>query len=117
MCVYIYTQFDHYFVVIHQHGYKLNLEEITIVNLLIHIQEYLIIIITVILLFYITSAVKVNALTQIPFNSTNIINAARIFCLTCGPTSIWRTGDAQCCQLNNSADPFSNFFSLQINFC
>ncbi len=33
------------------------------------------------------SAVKVNALlTQIPFNGTNCINAALIFCLTSGPS-------------------------------
>ncbi len=29
---------------------------------------------------------KVNALTQIPFNGTNFINAVCIFCLTHGPT-------------------------------
>ncbi len=43
------------------------------------------------------------------FNGTNFINAARIFCLTRGPTRSWRNGDAQCCQLSNIADPFSNF--------
>ncbi len=41
------------------------------------------------------------------------IDAARIFCLTRGPTRSWSNGDAQCCQLSNIADPFSDFFSLQ----
>ncbi len=47
------------------------------------------------------------------FNGTNFINAARTCCLTCGPTRSWRNGDAQCCQLSNIADPFSEFFSLK----
>ncbi len=67
--------------------------------------------------FIYISAVKVNALTQINFNSTNCfkraINAARIFCLTRGSTHSWRNGDAQCCQLSNSADPFSDFFPFK----
>ncbi len=42
-----------------------------------------------------------------------MINAAHIFCLTHGTTRSWRNGDAQCCQLSNSADRFSDFFSLQ----
>ncbi len=36
-----------------------------------------------------------------------------IFCLTRGPTRSWRNGYAQCCQLSNIADPFSNFFPLK----
>ncbi len=36
-----------------------------------------------------------------------------VFCLTRGPTRSWRNGDAQCCQLNNISDPFSNFFSFK----
>ncbi len=48
---------------------------------------------TVYIYIYI-SAVKVNALTQIHFNGTNFINAARIFCLTRGLTRSWRNGDA-----------------------
>ncbi len=62
------------------------------------------------------SAVKVNALTQIPFNGTNfinVINAAPIFSLTRGPTCSWRNGDAQICQLSNIADPFSVSFPLK----
>ncbi len=58
-------------------------------------------------------AVKVNALTQIYFNGTNFINAARIFCLTHGPSRSWRNGDAQCCQLSSIADPFSYFFPFE----
>ncbi len=54
-----------------------------------------------------------KALTQIHFNSTHFTNIARIFCLTHGLTCSWRNGDAQCCQLSNITDPFSNFFSLQ----
>ncbi len=55
------------------------------------------------------SAVKVNnALTQINFNGTNFINAR----LTWANRS-WRNGDAQCCQLSNIADPFSNFFPFK----
>ncbi len=38
-----------------------------------------------------------------------VINTACIF-LTRGPTCSWRNGDAQCCQLSNIADPFSDFF-------
>ncbi len=41
-----------------------------------------------------------NALTLIHFNGSNCINAARIFCLTHGPTRSWRNGDAQCGQLS-----------------
>ncbi len=44
------------------------------------------------------------------FCTLRYINAACIFCLTCGPTHGWRNGDAQCCQLSNIADPFSDFF-------
>ncbi len=36
-----------------------------------------------------------------------------IFCLTRGLTRSWRNGDAQCCQLSNIADPFSNFFPFK----
>ncbi len=35
------------------------------------------------------------------------------FCLTHGTTRSWRNADAQCCQLSNIADTFSNFFSLK----
>ncbi len=59
-------------------------------------------------------AVKVNALMQIYFNATNFINAARIFCLTHGPSRSWRNGDAQSCQLSSIADPFSYFFPFEI---
>ncbi len=38
------------------------------------------------------------------------INAARISGLTRGPTRSWRNGDAQCWQLSNIADPFSDLF-------
>ncbi len=44
------------------------------------------------------------------FCTLRYINTACIFCLTCGPTHGWRNGDAQCCQLSNIADPFSDFF-------
>ncbi len=54
-----------------------------------------------------------NALTQICANSTNCINAACIFCLIRGLAHSWRNGEAQCCQLNNFADPFSNFFPFK----
>ncbi len=37
----------------------------------------------------------------------------RIFCLTRGPTRSWRNGDAQCCQVSNIADPFSDFFPFK----
>ncbi len=37
----------------------------------------------------------------------------RIFCLTRGPTRSWSNGDAQCCQLSNIADPFSDFFPFK----
>ncbi len=33
-----------------------------------------------------------------------------IFYLTHGQTRSWRNGDAQCCQLSNIADTFSDFF-------
>ncbi len=62
------------------------------------------------------SAVKVSALSQITFNGTHFINTRltqRIFCLTRGPTRSCRNGDAQCCKLSNSADPFSNFFPFK----
>ncbi len=36
-----------------------------------------------------------------------------IFCLTRGRTRSWRNGNAKCCQLNNIADTFSDFFSLK----
>ncbi len=52
-------------------------------------------------------------LTQIHFNGTNYINAACIFCLTRGLACSWGNGDAQCCQLSNSADPFINFFPFK----
>ncbi len=42
-----------------------------------------------------------------------MINAAHIFCLTCGSTRSWRNGDAQCFQLSNIADPFSDFFPFR----
>ncbi len=42
-----------------------------------------------------------------------MIKAAHIFCLTHGLTRSWRNGDAQCCQLSNIADTFSNFFPPQ----
>ncbi len=51
-------------------------------------------------------------LTQIHFNGSNFFNA-RIFCLTRGLTRSWRNGDAQCCQLSNIADPFSDFFPFK----
>ncbi len=41
------------------------------------------------------------------------INAARIFCLTSGPTRSWRNGAAQCYQLSNISDPFRNFFPFK----
>ncbi len=58
-----------------------------------------------------TRAVKVN--TQIHFNGTHFIRARLtvcIFCLTRILARIWRNEDAQCCQLSDFADPFSNFF-------
>ncbi len=36
-----------------------------------------------------------------------------VFCLTRGPTHSWRNGDAQCCQLSNTADPFSDLFPFK----
>ncbi len=33
--------------------------------------------------------------------------------MTRGSTRSWRNGDAQCCQLSNSADPFSDFFPFK----
>ncbi len=33
--------------------------------------------------------------------------------MTHGSTRSWRNGDAQCCQLSNSADPFSVFFPFK----
>ncbi len=33
--------------------------------------------------------------------------------MTRGSTCSWRNGDAQCCQLSNSADPFSDFFPFK----
>ncbi len=60
-----------------------------------------------------------NALTQIHFNGTHFFNARltqRVFSVTGrtrGPTRSWRNGDAQCCQLSNIADTFSDLFSLQ----
>ncbi len=41
------------------------------------------------------------------------INAARIFCLTSGPTRSWRNGVALCYQLSNISDPFRNFFPFK----
>ncbi len=71
-------------------------------------------------LFVQISAVKVkSALTQIHFNGTSFINARltqRVFSVwpVARPVvGIWRNGYAQCCQLSNIADPFSDFFSLQ----
>ncbi len=51
-----------------------------------------------------------NALMQNHFNSTNFINAARIFSLTRDLTRSWGKGYAQCCQFSNIADPFSKHF-------
>ncbi len=62
---------------------------------------------------YITAVKVNNTLTKRNFNGTNFINAARIFCLTRGPTRSWRNGDAQCCQLSNIADAFKNFFPFK----
>ncbi len=62
---------------------------------------------------YIYIYIYISALTQIHFNGTNFINAAHIFCLTHGPTRSWKNGDAQCCQLSNIADPFSNLFPFK----
>ncbi len=36
-----------------------------------------------------------------------------VFSLTCGLTRSWRDEDAQCCQLINIADPFSDFFPFK----
>ncbi len=57
-----------------------------------------------------------SKLSQILFNGTNFINPRLIlhlFCLTHGTIRHWRNWDAQCCQLSNSADPFSNFFPFK----
>ncbi len=42
------------------------------------------------------------------------INAARVFCWTCGTTRSWRNGDAQGCQLSNIAYTFSDFFPFKL---
>ncbi len=62
---------------------------------------------TVCVYIYIYIYIYINAV------KVSVFPKCCIFCLTRGPTRSWRNGYAQCCQLSNIADPFSNFFPLK----